>query len=200
MDLGLRSGGRDIWTWKRKPIERKPDMTQPDRTPAWYVVHTRSRFENKVNEGLERKSKEVFLPKVLVRSKRRDRKVMIRVPLFPGYLFVRTDLDPADQLDIVKTVGIVRFIGNRSGPLPVPDEAIESLRVMVATGLDITTGTRLKKGDRVIVVHGPFTGINGTFSRYRGQGRIVVNIDALGQFAAVEVAEDDIELLPPGGV
>ena len=175
-------------------------MTQPDRTPAWYVVHTRSRFENKVNEGLERKSKEVFLPKVLVRSKRRDRKVMIRVPLFPGYLFVRTDLDPADQLDIVKTVGIVRFIGNRSGPLPVPDEAIESLRVMVATDLDISTGTRLKKGDRVIVVQGPFTGITGTFSRYRGQGRIVVNIDALGQFAAVEVAEDDIELLPPGGV
>ena len=171
-------------------------MPQPKLTPAWYVLHTRSRFENKVNEGLERKSKEVFLPKVLVRSKRRDRKVMIRVPLFPGYVFVRTDLDPADQLDIVKTVGIVRFIGNRSGPLPVPDEAIESLRIMVATDLDITTGTRLKKGDRVIVVHGPFTGIAGTFSRYRGQGRIVVNIDALGQFAAVEVAEDDIELLP----
>jgi len=175
-------------------------MAQPQRTPAWYVLHTRSRCENKVTEGLERKSKEAFLPKVLVRSKRRDRKVMIRVPLFPGYIFVRTDLDPADQLDIVKTAGIVRFIGNRSGPLPVPDVAIESLRVMVATGLDITTGTRLKKGDRVIVVHGPFTGINGTFSRYRGQGRIVVNIDALGQFAAVEVAEDDIELLPPRSV
>ena len=93
-------------------------MTPRGLTPAWYVLHTRSRFENKVNEGLERKSKEVFLPKVLVRSRRRDRKVMIRVPLFPGYIFVRTDLDPADQLDIVKTAGIVRFVGNRSGPLP----------------------------------------------------------------------------------
>jgi len=169
-------------------------------TPAWYVLHTRSRFENKVNEGLERKAKEVFLPKVLVRSKRRDRKVMLRVPLFPGYVFVRTDLDPADQLDIVKTAGIVKFVGNRSGPLPVPDEAIESLRLMIATDLDITTGTRLKKGDRVVVVHGPFTGITGTFSRYRGRNRIVVNIDALGQFAAVEVDEDDCELLPAIGV
>ena len=165
-------------------------------TPAWYVLHTRSRFENKVNEGLERKSKEVFLPKILVRSKRRDRKIMIRVPLFPGYVFVKTGLDPGDQLDIVRTAGIVRFIGNRSGPLPVPDEAIDALKVMVSTGLDITTGTRLKKGDRVIVVSGPFIGITGTFFRYRGRGRIVVNIDALGQFAAVEVGEDDIELLP----
>ena len=41
-------------------------MTRPNRMPAWYVLHTRSRFENKVNEGLERKSKEVFLPKMLV--------------------------------------------------------------------------------------------------------------------------------------
>jgi len=167
--------------------------------PAWYVLHTRSRFENKVNEGLQRKSKEVFLPKMLVRSKRRDRKVMIRVPLFPGYVFVRTDLDPTDQLDIVKTAGIVRFVGNRSGPQPVPDEAIDALRIMVDTGLDVMTGTRLKKGDRVVVVHGPFTGISGTFTRYQGRGRIVVNIDALGQFAAVEVNEDDIELLPSLG-
>jgi transcriptional antiterminator NusG len=185
---------------KSKIKKRKKQNMEQKLTPAWYVLHTRSRFENKVNEGLERKSKEVFLPKVLVRSKRRDRKIMIRVPLFPGYIFVKTDLDPADQLDIVKTAGIVRFIGNRSGPLPVPDEAIESLRVMVSTDLDVTTGTRLKKGDRVIVVSGPFTGIAGTFSRYRGRGRIVVNIDALGQFAAVEVDEDDIELLPEIGV
>jgi len=174
-------------------------MAQTQLKRAWYVLHTRSRFESKVNEGLERKSKEVFLPKLLVRSKRRDRKVMLRVPLFPGYICVKTDLEPNDRLDIVKTIGIVKFIGNKSGPLPVPDEAIESLRVMVDTDLHITTGTTLKKGDRVVVIRGPFTGITGTFSRYRGRGRIVVNIDALGQFAAVEVAEDDIELLPAIG-
>ncbi len=69
-------------------------MTIDQLTPAWYAVHTRSRFENVVNDGLAKKSLDVFLPKVLVRSKRRDRKAMIRVPLFPGYLFVRTGLNP----------------------------------------------------------------------------------------------------------
>ena len=76
-------------------------------TPLWYVLHTKSRFENVVNDGLGRKSIEVFLPKVSVRSKRRDRKVIIRVPLFPGYLFVRTDLAPQSHLEIVKTAGAV---------------------------------------------------------------------------------------------
>jgi len=123
-------------------------MKLSNLTYSWYVLHTKSRFENVVNEGLIKKSIEVFLPKVQVKSKRRDRKAMIRVPLFPGYLFVKSDLNPNEHLEIVKTVG------------------------------------------------GPFTGVIGTFVRYRGKGRIIVNIEALGQFAGVDVSEEDIEKLP----
>lgn len=163
---------------------------------SWYVLHTKSRFENVVNEGLAKKSMEVFLPKIQVRSKRRDRKVMIRVPLFPGYLFVKSNLEPYEHVEIVKTVGAVRLVGNRDGPIPVPSDTVESLKIMVKGDDSVTTGTRFKKGDRVIVVNGPFAGVIGTFVRYRGRGRILVNIDALGQYAAVDVKEEDIEKLP----
>ena len=163
---------------------------------SWYVLHTKSRFENVVNEGLIKKSIEVFLPKVQVRSKRRDRKVMIRVPLFPGYLFVRSNLNPYEHIEIVKTVGAVRLVGNKDGPLPVPSETLESLKIMVKGNHPVTTGTRFKKGDRVVVIYGPFTGVIGSFVRYGGKGRVIVNIDALGQFAGVDVNEEDIEILP----
>ncbi len=149
-----------------------------------------------VNEGLIKKSIEVFLPKVRVRSKRRDRKVMIRVPLFPGYLFVKTELNPYEHIEIVKTVGAVRLIGNKDGPIPVPSETVQSLKIMVKGSNTVLTGARFKKGDRVMVVHGPFAGVVGTFARYRGKGRVVVNIEALGQFAGVDVNEEDIEILP----
>jgi hypothetical protein len=46
------------------------------------------------------------------------------------------------------------------------------------------------------VVRGPFTGVIGTFSNYRGKGRVVINVEALGQTAGVDVLEEDIELLP----
>jgi len=163
---------------------------------AWYVLHTKSRFENVVHEGLIKKSMEVFLPKIQVRSKRRDRKVMIRVPLFPGYLFVKTDLNPYEHVEIVKTTGAVRLIGSKGGPVPVPGENIESLKIMVEENYPISTGRRFKKGDRIIVVSGPFAGVIGVFSRYRGKGRVIVHIDALGQFAGVDVDEEDIEILP----
>ena len=163
---------------------------------AWYVLHTKSRFENVVYEGLLKKNLDVFLPKIKVPSKRRDRRMTIRVPLFPGYLFVRTDLNPRRHLDIVKTVGAVRLIGTKDGPVPVPADSVSSLEIMVSTELPVSTGSRLQKGDRVMVVSGPFAGVTGTFVRYRGKRRVVVNIEALGQYAGVEVDESDVEPLP----
>ena len=164
--------------------------------PNWYVLHTKSRFENVVNEGLQKKSLEVFLPKIKVPSKRRDRKLMITVPLFPGYLFVKTVLHPQAHLEIVKTVGAVRLVGSKSGPVPVLSDTIESLKIMVSSGHPIATGSRFHQGDRVIVVAGPFAGVNGLFARYRGKGRVVVYIEALGQYAQAEVDEEDIEIIP----
>lgn len=166
---------------------------------GWYALHTKSRFENIVREGLSKKSIEVFLPKMKVRSKRKDRVKTILVPLFPGYLFVRTNLDPREHLEIVKTIGAIRLIGTSEGPTRIPDETIESLKIMVTGENEVFTGPSFQPGDKIMVISGPFEGVTGKFVRHKGQkGRVMVYIGALGQFAAVEVDKDDIELLPAG--
>jgi len=171
-------------------------MTMNRLSPAWYVLHTKSRFENVVNEGLVKKSMEVFLPKIQVKSKRRDRRVIVRAPLFPGYVFVKTDLNPHEHIEIVKTIGAVRLIGTKDRPVPVPSETIESLKIIVDGNNSVITDTRLRKGDRVMVVYGPFAGITGVFVRYSSKDRVFVNIEAMGRSAGVDVSEEDIEFLP----
>ena len=47
-----------------------------------------------------------------------------------------------------------------------------------------------------MVIHGPLAGLIGTFVRYGGKGRLLVSVEALGQYAGVEVSEDDIEIMP----
>ena len=165
--------------------------------PSWYALHTKSRAENVVHDGLAKKSVEVFLPKITVPSKRKDRKKLIRIPLFPGYVFVKSDLSANHHLEIVKTAGAVKLLGNQQGPVSVPDDAVESLKIMVSSEQPISTGYQFSKGDRVMVVSGPFTGVVGVFERYGASGRIVVFIEAMGQFAAVEVDLEDVEKLPP---
>jgi len=162
----------------------------------WYVLHTKSRFEGIVFDALEKKSKEVFLPRIWVRSRRKDRKVMLHNPLFPGYVFVKTDLDARDHLDILKTTGAVKLIGNIDGPIHAEEQSIASLKIMVSTDEDIKAGNQFLKGDKVMVLSGPLAGVVGIFVQHRGEGCIMVDIDILGQNASAVVDEDNVEKLP----
>ncbi len=87
----------------------------------WYCIHTRSRHEEVVFLRLEDERMHAFLPKLEVWSRRKDRRKKIQKALFPGYLFVHEILDPFHRLEILKTPGVVRILGNEKGPVPVPD-------------------------------------------------------------------------------
>ena len=164
----------------------------------WFALLTRSNFEQTVHTQISKKKIDAFLPKQRKQSRRKDRKLMIEVPLFPGYIFVRSNFDPAHQLSILKTTGAVRFLGNAQGPLPVPDIQVASLKLMTSTSLDLVTGSivQLKKGDPVMILEGPMAGLKGEFSQYKGKGRVIIKVDLLGQFAGVEVESDNIEKIP----
>ncbi|VEN74270.1 Transcriptional antiterminator [Candidatus Desulfarcum epimagneticum] len=166
---------------------------------SWHVIYTRSRFENVVLEGLRGKSMEAFLPRITVSRRRRDRRVALQVPMFPGYLFVKTDMAPSEHLEIKKTVGVVTLVGNAGGPIPVPDHAVESLQIMARADSGVATGRAVRAGSRVMVVGGPFAGVEGALVRRKGKGRVIVNIDPLDRFAGVEIDMDDIEVLPDMG-
>ncbi len=164
----------------------------------WFALLTRSNFEQTVYNSILKKKIPVFLPTIKKKSKRKDRSLMIEVPLFPGYIFVESTLLPADQLNILKTTGAVRLLGTQSTPVPVPDVHIESLRILVNSDADLITGTsvNLESGDPVVILEGPMAGVRGEFTRYKGHGRVVIKVDALSQYVGVEVEEDNIEKVP----
>ncbi len=161
----------------------------------WFALLTRSNFEQTVYNVISGKSIDVFLPRTKKKSKRKDRTLMIEVPLFPGYLFVRSTFEASDQLNILKTTGAVRLLGNKRGPLPIPDSQINSLQLMTNANMDLITGRSilLQKGDPVMILEGPMTGLKGEFTRHKGKGRIIIKIDLLGQYAGVEMDAENVE-------
>ncbi|HCY84174.1 MAG TPA: transcriptional antiterminator [Desulfobacteraceae bacterium] len=164
----------------------------------WFALLTRSNFEQTVYTKVCQKKIDAFLPKMRKQSKRKDRKLMIETPLFPGYIFVRSTTAPQDQLQILKTTGAVRLLGSAKGPIPVPEHQIEALKLLTSTSQDLITGAivQLKKGDPVVILEGPMAGLKGEFFRYKGQGRVIVKIDLLGQYAGLEVDLDNVEKIP----
>ena len=164
----------------------------------WFALLTRSNFEQTVFNQITKKKIEAFLPRKRKPSQRKDRKLMIEVPLFPGYMFVKSGSDSASQLNILKTTGAVRLLGNQKGPLPVPEFQIESLKLLTSTHMDLITGSiiQLKKGDPVVILEGPMAGLKGEFSEFKGKGRVIIKIDLLGQFAGVEIPIEQVEKIP----
>lgn len=154
----------------------------------WYALHTRSRFEQKVFDGLRGKRIEAFLPKLQVMSRRKDRRKKILVPLLPGYVFVQCNMDPQAYWDIIKTAGVVRMIGFEGKPVPAKDEEIASLMILNGTDRTVENRAFMKKGDRVMIMEGPLKGLVGFYLRHKERSeKVVVSIELLKRSMAVEI-------------
>ncbi|MBW1782784.1 MAG: UpxY family transcription antiterminator [Deltaproteobacteria bacterium] len=160
----------------------------------WYALHTRSRFEQKVYDGLCGKSLEAFLPRIQVMSRRKDRRKKIFVPLIPGYVFVRSLLEAEEYHRIIKTVGVVRIISFRGEPLPADDQEISSLMILDGTDRTVQNRAYMRKGDRVMIMEGPFKGLVGFYLRPKGKAeRVVVSVELLHRSLEVEIEDWALE-------
>jgi transcriptional antiterminator NusG len=159
----------------------------------WFAVWTRSRQEKTAASMLESLGVSHFLP---LRSEVRqwsDRKQVIAMPLFPGYLFVHIERTAESQLSVRKVPGIVKFVGNHSGPLAIPENEVENLRAIATRGNGCSPHPFLRVGDLVRVVRGPFSGIEGIFVRCGAQTRVVVSVEIIQRAVSVEVSGSDVE-------
>jgi transcriptional antiterminator NusG len=163
----------------------------------WYALHTRSRFEQKVYDGLRGKSMEAFLPRIQVMSRRKDRRKKILIPMLPGYVFVRSQLQAEEHLQILKTIGVVRMVGFRGKATPANDDEISSLMILDGTDRTVQNRAYMKKGDRVIIAEGPLKGLMGFYIHHKSKSdRVVVSIDLLHRSLEVEIEDWALEKAP----
>ncbi len=161
----------------------------------WWAVYTRHQHEKAVAGMLLTKGFEVFLP--LYESTRRwkDRTMVLSLPLFPCYVFVRGSLDR--RLQVVTTPGIHMILFRGEEVAVIPDQEIEAIQRVVHGPCSIEPHPFLKCGMRVRVIRGSLEGVEGILTRKKNLLRLVLSVDMLAQSVAVEVHADDVE--PCGG-
>jgi transcription termination/antitermination protein NusG len=159
------------------------------------VVHTCCHHESRVEERLRQKGLEVFLPRLTVVRRWRDRKKLLKLPLFPGYLFVRDVLETPTYYDIIKLPGVVRLLGKNGRLESVPPATIESLKLTVASDRPYYPYRYLLKGKWVRVVEGPLAGVIGIIREHKDQKRkVVVEVELFRRAMAVELADEAVDL------
>ena len=168
--------------------QRNPSSTpplDPKKTALWYALYTRSRFEKKVAKQLEEREIEHFLPLLPRLRQWKDRKKVVEMPMFPGYLFVHIKL--IDKVRALEVDGAVRLVGFGGEPVPIPREQIESVQGLLAEPKLLEPHPYVSAGDWVTITHGPLTGVKGKLIQIRSQQRLLVGIDIIQQAVSVEV-------------
>lgn len=167
----------------------------PDDSPGtfgaapWFVLWTQSHCERLVSDQLSAKGFDVFLPTIRTWSRQRGVRRMIALPMFPGYSFIRHAIDKYSHVEILKTRGVVRVLGDGWERLsPVPDADIAAIQRVVQTDVPVFPHTYLQEGQRVRIVDGPLKGVEGVLVQSKpNKGLLVISVELLRRSVAVEV-------------
>jgi len=157
----------------------------------WYAAFTKHQHEKRVTQVLTNKGFETFLPLYREVHRWKDRDKTLCLPLFPCYVFVRTNLER--KLDILQTPGICWLVGRGGYAWPIPDHEVDPIRSLAGSSAKFEPHPFVACGDRVRVRSGPLLGIEGIIIRARNQHRLVLSVQLLKQSAAVEVDLSDVE-------
>lgn len=160
----------------------------------WYVVQVNPHREQVAAENLARQGFEFFLPRQR-RTVRHARRLTERlVSYFPGYLFVRLDLEAQRWRAVNGTLGVRSLIMAGDRPAPAPAGLVEGLQAQADERGCLAPPPDYGPGDRVRLNSGPFADLVGTLDRLEGPARARILIDLLYGVVPVIADTQDVSL------
>ena len=183
--------------------DKTPKLVSPyDRPGKWYVVHTQSGYENKVQGNLAQRIQsmnkedsihEVVIPLENVVEFKQGKRVEVQKKMFPGYILVRCRMNDEVWNVIRNTPGITGFVGSANKPSPLPRKEVESF-LGTAGEADGQVVKRAKprmgyeQGETVRVKEGPFADFSGEIIEINeDQLKLKVLVNIFGRETPVEL-------------
>ena len=162
-----------------------------DFVGQWWVAHVKSRNEKALAHDLLRKGVSYFLPMSWKVRRQSGRTIRSLLPLFSGYLFFCGREN--ERIELLRTNRVANLIVVNDQQTLVDELA--QIENALRTGAPLTPHKYIKVGQRCRIIAGPLAGLTGIVVRTGNTARLLLQVDILGQAAAVEIDIDLIELL-----
>lgn len=162
----------------------------------WFVFYTKSRQEKKVDELLQRRGYESFLPLQSQLRQWSDRKKKVLVPLFNSYIFVNAFEHEVNT--IVQTPGVAWSIRHNGKPAVLHANELATIKRFIETGWLLETQAvdeQFELGDSVKVIDGPLKGTFGRLTHLANAARLGVLLESIGQVITVEIDRNAVRKL-----
>lgn len=157
---------------------------------SWIVARTKSARERWAAENIANQGYEYYFPRVL-----QIRKAVARAePLFPCYIFIKTD---GSWRVLLSTFGISSVVVFGNSPATVSQQIIDNFKAREVDGCvelpNLEEYTRFKQGAQVRVKGGVFSGYTGVYKGQDPKQREKVLLDFLGRKTSVLLAPELLE-------
>lgn len=158
----------------------------------WLVCHTKPRCEKKFAALMKAEKFEHYLP--LVESVRRYAQQTKRFtkPLFPGYVFAKVPREKKARIYQQDLLARAITVEDEEKFL----QQLNDVKMIVASGFELSVMPLLTKGRRVKIVGGPLHGVEGYIDDPAKPQGVVISIDVLQQGLLVKVPAENLEPLP----
>ncbi len=155
----------------------------------WWVAHTKSRNEKALAHDLKAKNISYFLPMTWKVRRQSHRTIKSLLPLFTGYLFFCGN--ELERVELLKTNRVANLleVKDQNGLVRELVRFEQALRA----GAPLIPHKYIRMGQWCRVIAGPLLGLEGIVVQTKGDTRLVLQINMLGQAASVEIDMDMIE-------
>ena len=160
----------------------------------WFILQFKSNSHHLAAKNLNRQGFETFLPLHETTSRRLSRFINTSKPLFPGYMFIKFDKLESEWHKINSTYGVSRLITFNSILKSMPIGFVDSLMKRYDLSGKLLPIQKLKKGDQVTVLTGPFANFIATVEKYEDDQRIWVLMDLMGRKSKIQATTDKLQL------
>ena len=160
----------------------------------WFVLQFKSNSHRIATKNLNRQGFETFLPLNDATSRRASRFKNTSKPLFPSYMFIRFDKKESEWHKINSTYGVSRLITFNSIIKSIPTIFVDHLMKRYDLSGKLLPIQKLKKGDQVEVLKGPFANFIATVEKYEADQRIWILMDLMGRKTKIQTPSDNLTL------
>jgi transcription antitermination factor NusG len=160
------------------------------RAALWFALAVKPRFEKAVAQTLIMKGYDAFLPLYKKHYRYGTRSKDSDLPLFPGYVCCRFDLQT--RLPILTTPGVLQVLGAGSTPIPLSDVEVNSLQTAMKAQFPIEPYPFVDAGQRVRIKSGALAGVEGIVVGCKQSLRLVLSITLLQRSVLLEVARNHV--------
>ena len=161
----------------------------------WFILQFKSNSHHQAAKNLNRQGFETFLPLHDATSRKLSRFINTSKPLFPGYMFIKFDRAESEWHKINNTYGVSRLITFNSILKSIPTRFVDSLMKRYDLSGKLLPIQKLKKGDEVRVLKGPFANFIATVEQYEADHRIWILMDLMGRKTKIQSPSDALKLL-----